>query len=141
MNTYVKKYLHRGLMFGGFGPIVAGIVFYILSVVMDNFSLTGGQILLAIVSTYFLAFVQAGATVFNQIDNWSVGKSLLFHFGSLYLAYSICYIANSWIPFEPAVLLIFTAIFVSVYLVIWVTVYLIVKSVEKRLNKRIKCFK
>ena len=30
MNKYVKTYLHRGLLFGGLGPIVAGIVLGII---------------------------------------------------------------------------------------------------------------
>ncbi len=138
MNTYLKQYLHRGLVFGGFGPMVAGIVLFILSLTLDDFSLTGGQIFLAIVSTYMLAFVQAGASVFNQIEHWSLGKSLFFHFLSIYLAYSICYIANSWIPFEPMVLVIFTAIFVVAYFVIWLTVYFIVRAIKKKLNSRLK---
>ncbi len=137
MNIYVKRFLHRGLLFGGFGPIVAGIVFFILSITLDDFSLTGTQVLLAIVSTYLLAFIQAGVSVFNQIEHWSIGKSLLFHFISLYLAYSICYVANSWIPFEPMVLVIFTAIFVISYLAIWLTVYFIVRATRKKLNKKI----
>ena len=32
MNCYVKEFLKRGLMFGGFGPIVAGIVYLILEI-------------------------------------------------------------------------------------------------------------
>lgn len=138
MNIYLKQFLHRGLIFGGFGPIVTGIVFFVLSLTLDNFSLTGGQVLLAITSTYLLAFVHAGVSVFNQIEHWSLGKSLLFHFLALYLAYSICYVANSWIPFEPMVLLIFTAIFVAVYFVVWLTVYLVVRSIEKKLNQKLK---
>ena len=114
MNKYVKEFLHRGLLFGGFGPVVVGIVFAILQYTVEGFSLGGTQALLAIISTYLLAFVQAGVTVFNQIEHWSTVKSLLCHFGSLYAAYSVCYVANSWIPFEPMVLVIFTAIFVYV---------------------------
>ena len=138
MNKYFKEFLHRGLMFGGFGPIVAGIVFFILSLTLDNFSLSGSEVLLSIVSTYLLAFLHAGASIFNQIEHWSVGKSLLFHFLTLYLAYSLCYIANSWIPFEPMVLLIFTAIFAVAYFVIWLSVYFTVKATRKKLNEKIK---
>jgi len=138
MNIYVKQFLHRGLMFGGFGPIISGIVFYILSLTLDSFILTGGQILLAIVSTYLLAFIQAGVSVFNQIEHWSVGKSLFFHFASLYIAYSLCYILNSWIPFEPMVLLIFSVIFIVCYFVIWFSVYFAVKATSKKLNQKLK---
>ena len=138
MNKYFKEFLHRGLMFGGFGPIIVGIVFAILGVTVEDFHIDAWQILLAIVSTYVLAFVQAGASVFNQIEHWSVGKSLLWHFVSIYLAYSLCYIANVWIPFEPMVLLIFTAAFAVTYFIVWFSVYFAVRATQKRLNKNLR---
>jgi len=138
MNKYFKEFLHRGMMFGGFGPIILGIVFMILSKAFDGFSLGGAEVLLGIVSTYLLAFVQAGASVFNQIDHWPITKSLFCHFGMLYAAYSLCYIINSWIPFEWGVIAIFTAIFVAAYFIIWFTVYFIVKSTGKKLNSTLK---
>ena len=51
MNSYLKNFLHRGLIFAGFGPIVAGIVLYIVSLRAASFSLSGLQILTAILST------------------------------------------------------------------------------------------
>lgn len=137
MNTHVKEFLHRGLLFGGFGPIVVGIIYCILSHTVTDFSLDGTQILLAIISTYLLAFLQAGASVFNQIEHWSLPKSLLCHFGMIYIAYTACYLLNTWIPFEPMVLLIFTAIFVVAYFVIWMTVYLCVKATTKKWNQKL----
>lgn len=137
MNKYLKSFLHRGLMFGGFGPIVAGIVYLILSNTIADFSLDGWQVFLAILSTYILAFLQAGASVFNQIEEWSLPKSLLCHFTTLYLAYSVCYIANSWIPFVPEVLLIFTLIFVVIYFTIWIIVYFTVKATSKKINSKL----
>ena len=137
MNQYLKQFLHRGLLFGGFGPIVVGIVYAILQETVAGFSLSGREVLLAILSTYLLAFIQAGASVFNQIDHWPLAKSLFCHFGSLYLAYSACYLVNTWIPFVPQVLLIFTAVFAAVYLVIWLAVYCIVKATGNRLNTKL----
>lgn len=134
MNRYLKEFLHRGMLFSGFGPIVLGMIYFILSKTVDDFSLSGFEILLGIVSTYILAFVQAGATVFNQIEHWSVPKSLLCHFGSLYVAYVICYISNSWIPFEWGVVGLFTVIFAVLYFVIWFTVYFVTKATGKKLN-------
>ena len=134
MNKYLKEFLHRGLMFAGFGPIVLGIIFFVLSKTVNDFYVSGGQILLGIISTYILAFVQAGVTVFNQIDHWSTPKSLLCHFGSLYAVYVLCYVLNSWIPFEWAVIGIFTAIFVTVFFVIWFVVYFVVKATRNKLN-------
>ena len=138
MNRYLKEFLHRGLAFAGFGPIILGIIFFILEKTLEDFSVSGGQILLGVVSTYILAFVQAGVSVFNQIEHWSLPKSLFCHFGMLYAVYVICYISNSWIPFEWGVIGIFTAIFVVTYFVIWFTVYFIVKATVKKLNATLK---
>lgn len=137
MNKYLKEYLKRGMAFGGFGPIIAGIAYLILSFCIDGFTLGGVEVCIAIVSTYLLAFVQAGASVFNQIEGWPIAKSLLCHLGSIYAAYIICYLINSWIPFEPMVVAIFTAIFVVTYFIIWIAVYLSIKAVSKKLNSKI----
>lgn len=137
-KKHVKNFFLRGLAFGGFGPIIVGIVYLILSFTVENFSLSGVEAFTAIISIYLLAFVHAGASVFNQIDSWSVPKSLLAHFSLLYISYILCYVINSWIPFEPMVLLIFTAIFVVTYFIIWFTVYAIIKSTEKKLNKNLR---
>jgi len=137
MNKYVNSFLHRGLIFGGFGPIVAGIVYLILSFTLDNFSVGGAEMFSAIISTYILAFIHAGCSVFNQIEHWPIAKSLLFHFLSLYIAYTLCYLVNSWIPFELTVFLIYTAIFIAAYAVIWLIVFIIAKQTEKRLNSKL----
>ncbi len=137
MNKYVKDFCLRGLMFGGFGPIVAGIVLFIVSF-FEDVALGGKEILLAIVSTYILAFAQAGASVFNQVEHWSILKSVAVHFSLLYVVYVCCYLINSWIPFEINVVLIFTAIFVISYFIIWTAVYCIVKKTAKELNRKIK---
>lgn len=135
MNKYLKEYLHRGLMFAGFGPVILGIIYFILSKTINDFSINGSEAFIAIVSIYVLAFVHAGSSVFNQIEHWPLAKSLLCHFVSLYTVYVLCYCMNSWIPFEWGVIGIFTAIFVAVYFVVWSTVYFIVKSTSKKLNK------
>lgn len=134
---WFKTFLKRGLAFAGLGPIITGIVFLILSYAIEDFHLGGVQVFLAIISTYILAFVQAGASVFNQIEEWPLLKSLGIHLLSNYLIYVLCYLINSWIPFEPIVILIFTGIFIVTYFVIWITVYLIVKQASKKLNAKL----
>ena len=138
MNRYFKEFFHRGLMFGGFGPVVVSIIYVILENCISDFSLNAAQVCLAVISSYILAFVQAGVSVFNQIESWSVPKALLCHFSMLYTAYLLCYVLNSWIPFKVEVLLVFTAIFVAVYLVIWVSVYLAVKATSRKMNVKLK---
>ena len=138
MNRYVKSFLQRGLAFGGFGPVVMGIVYLVLENTLENFSLGGGEVCLAIVSTYLLAFVHAGASVFNGIEEWGLAKSIGFHFGALYLAYSVCYLINSWIPCTLAGFAGFTAVFVAVYVAVWITVVICIKAASRDFNKRLK---
>ena len=134
----VRDFFLRGLLFGGFGPIIAGIVYLILHLTLQDLTLTGLQVFTTIVSTYLLAFVHAGASVFNQIESWPLAKSTLCHFGLLYIAYVLCYVINSWIPFEPLVLGIFTAIFAVGYAVIWLAVYVSIRVTVKRLNSSLR---
>ena len=136
MKKYVVEFLKRGMSFGGFGPIIAAIIYYIISLNVE-IKFSGSEILLAVISTYLLAFIQAGASVFNQIEEWSISKSIAFHLLSIYLAYLSFYLINSWIPFDWIVVLIFTIIFLITYFVIWVVVYFITKDIAKKLNKKI----
>ena len=138
MNKYVKEYIHRGLIFGGFGPIILGIIYFILSKTVDGFMLSGLEVMIGIISTYLLAFVHAGASIFNQIEHWGISKSLLCHLSILYVAYSLCYVINTWIPFEPKVLLLFTIVFLTIYFVVWGIVYLSVKNISKNCNAKLK---
>ena len=124
-------------MFGGFGPIVTAIVIFIVSKFTEGVSLSGTEILIATVSTYILAFIQAGASVFNSIEEWPIMKSLLCHFSVLYIAYVLCYVINAWIPFDIKVVAVFTAVFIAGYFAVWTVVYLSVKSVSRKLTKKI----
>lgn len=138
MNKYFKEFIYRGLMFSGFGPIVFGIVMLCISFAEKDLFLTSKEILLGIVSTYMIAFIQAGATVFNQIEHWSVPRSMACHFSMLYAIYSIAYIINTWIPFKIEVLVIFTAIFIGVYFTVWIVVYLCVRNTGRKINERLR---
>ena len=138
MNKYVKEFLHRGLMFAGFGPIVFGIIILCVTYFDGVTEHSALPVFMGIVTTYILAFVQAGATVFNQIEHWSMPKSIFFHFGLLYVVYSLSYIANSWIPFKAEVLVTFTVIFAVVFFVIWGIVYLCVRNTSKKINEKLR---
>ena len=134
MNKYVKEFLHRGLMFSGLGCIIAAII----SCFEESLVQDGRTVLAAMISTYILAFIHAGTTVFHTVESWSAVKSAFFQLLTLYVSYLGCYIANSWLTVSPAVIGIFTLAFVGGYLVIWLIVYLSVKSTGKELNKCLK---
>ena len=137
MNKYVKEFFLRGLMFGGLGPIILAIIYFIVSKIHPETVLNGTEILLGVISVYLLAFIHAGASVFNQIEEWGLNKSIACHFGTLYLAYSFCYLVNTWIPFDIKIFGIFTAVFIAIYFVVWIIVYLSVRNCSKKLNTRI----
>ena len=126
MKKYVKEFFHIGFMFAGLGPIIYGIIALTTPSAVSD----GKTVFVAIVSTYLLAFIQAGASVFNRIENWPLAKSLFFHLATLYVAYLTCYIVNSWLPFDIMNIVWFTLIFLVVYAVVWMTVYFSIKAVE-----------
>ena len=138
MKKYVKEFFFRGMMFGGFGPIVLAIIYYIVSVVDTSTIFEGKEILSGIISVYLLAFVHAGASVFNQIEEWGINKSIAVHFATLYVAYFVCYFINTWIPFEAKTFAVFTGVFVAIYAVVWTIVYLCVRKSGKKINDRLK---
>lgn len=134
MNKYVKEFLHRGLMFSGLGCIIAAIIISSEPGLMHD----GKSVLTAIVSTYFLAFIHAGTSVFHSVESWSAVKSAFFQLLTLYVSYLACYLVNSWLNFDMAVVGIFTLVFVVVYAAVWLTVYFSVKATSKKLNKNLK---
>lgn len=138
MNKYFKIFIHRGAIFGGFGPIIMAIVYLILHLTIDGFSVGGSEIFSAIISTYIIAFIHAGSSIFAQIEHWPIAKSILVHFALLYFTYTLCYLINSWIPFDLTVFLIYTGAFIAVYAIVWVIVVLCVtRRIEKNLNNKL----
>ena len=137
-QTPVKVFFFRGFIFGGFGPIVLGIVYLVLQYALEDFTLSGSEVFRGIVSTYLLAFLHAGSGVFHKVESWSPGKSCLYQLSLLYVSYVLCYVLNDWIPFEPMAIVGFTAIFVVTYCLICLIVYLSVHAAAKRLNRFLK---
>ena len=77
MNRYLKNFLHRGLIFAGFGPVVAGIVFLILQLSGVNVTLSGANIFSTVISTYIIAFLHAGSSLFHEIESFSPAKAMI----------------------------------------------------------------
>ena len=138
MNKYLKTFLHRGLIFAGFGPVVAGIVFLILDLCGVEVVLSGTNIFSAIISTYVIAFVHSGSSVFHEIESFSPAKSMICQLSLIYAAYTSAYLINSWIPFNVSVILIYTAIFIVAYFLICLTVYLVTRRVTRKMNREIE---
>ena len=124
-------------MFGGFGPIVLAIIYYFISLFNEGITFGGKEILRGMISVYLLAFVHAGASIFNQIEEWGICKSIGVHFSVLSVAYSLCYFMNSWIPFNLKGFLIFTGIFAAIYIVVWAIVYICVRGSSRKINDKL----
>ena len=75
MNKYVKEYLLRGLIFSGLGPVVGGCVYLFIELSGERLVLNGYEVFLTIITTYIIAFVQAGSSVFPTIEIWSKVKA------------------------------------------------------------------
>lgn len=138
MNKYVKEFCIRGLIFGALGPLVYGIVMMILGFCNVKIEIQGWQILLAIVSTYLLAFIQAGSSVFEQVEEWSSFKSALIHLLTIYVIYLVTYLVNTWIPLNWIAIVIFTAAIIVTFLLIWLICYLVNRKFKNTLNTLIK---
>lgn len=138
MNKYLKEFLHRGLIFGGFGPMIAGLVYMIIDLTGTKLDLAGWQIFVAIITSYLLGFIQAGSSIFEQIEEWSIFKSAFAHLISIYSIYIFTYLVNSWIPFDWKVILIFSSIVIVGFLAIWLIGYLITSKCSKKLNDKVK---
>ncbi len=138
MKKTLKNFALRGFIAGGFGPLTVAVVYLVLSKTLDGFTLGGTEVFIAVVSTYVLAFLQACANVFYEIESWPIVKSMFFHFITLYAAYISCYLINSWIPFDIKIVAVFTGIFIVGYALIWLVILASIKSTEKRLNQRLK---
>jgi hypothetical protein len=137
MNYYVKEFLKRGLMFSGLGPIVAGIVYLCIEKSGTELNLSGSTMLLAIITTYIIAFIHAGSSVFNIVESWSRVKGLFFQLISIYIVYTAGYLLNSWLPLKIEVIIIYTVIFVLAFLTVWLTIFFITKNVTKKLNDKL----
>ncbi|MCR5786234.1 MAG: DUF3021 domain-containing protein [Acholeplasmatales bacterium] len=137
MNCYVKEFFKRGLMFSGFGPIIAGIIYLCIDASGVDLKLNASTVFLAIISTYIIAFVQAGSSVFNQIEEWPKAKSVFFQMIFIYIVYIGGYLINNWIPFRFQTIIIFTSVFVVTYLSICLTVFFVTKRISKKLNDKL----
>lgn len=135
MNKYIKEFLFRGFMFSGLGPIVFGIVALCLS--KNGIEMNGSQVFMGIISTYILAFVQAGVTVVEQIEEWSITKAAFIHLFVIYVIYTATYLVNSWIPLKKEIIAIFSACVIVGFIIIWLVAYLASNKTRRLLNDKI----
>ncbi len=138
MKKFVLEFFRRGLIAGGFGPILLVICYLILQHQGSVESLTVNQVCIGIVSLYALAFIAGGMNVIYQIEHLPLMMAISIHGGVLYISYLVTYLLNDWLELGVTPILVFSVFFVLGYLVIWAIIYSIIKNRTARINEILK---
>lgn len=132
-KNYIWEFVKRGLMFAWGGPVITAVVWFGIYKSENIVSLSVPEVVTAIISTSFLAFIAAGVSIVHQIESLPKSMAALIQ-GSVLLAdYLAVYLLNGWIPLNRV--WIFVVIFVISFVTIWGTVYLNVRAKVNKLNR------
>ena len=135
MKKYILSFLKRGLMASVGGPVIVAIVFKCLNAAGVVETLTVNEVVLGIITSAMLAFVQGGISVLYNIERLSLIWATLIHLFTLYADYIIIYSVNGWI--DVSHILLFTVIFFAGYAVVWVIVFAAIRAKVKKLNTKL----
>ena len=138
MKKNVLEFIRRGLLAGGFGPLVLGVVYLILQSQAGIESLSVNEVCTGIVSLYVLAFVAGGMNIVYQIERLPLMVAILVHGGVLYVGYLVTYLLNGWLKSGITPFVVFTAIFILGYLAVWAVIFSVTKRNTKKLNEMLK---
>ena len=138
MRKTALEFVRRGLVAGGFGPVILAVLYIILERSGEIVSLTASQVCTGIFSLYALAFIAGGMNVMYQIERLPLMAAISIHGGVLYIGYLITYLVNGWREFGKTPIMVFTAIFIAGYLAIWAVIYHITRRNTRRLNEMLK---
>ena len=138
MKKLASKFFHRGLIAGGFGPIVLAVVYLILNRVAEVEVVSVGQLCVGIFSLYILAFIAGGLNVVYQIERIPLTLAILIHGGVLYVCYLITYLLNEWLENGVMPIIVFSLIFIICYVSIWAVIYSVTKANTKKVNQALK---
>lgn len=138
MKKYVLEFVRRGLVAGGFGPLVLAVFYLILHHRAGVESLTVHQVCLGIFSLSGLAFIAGGMNVLYQNERLPLMVAILIHGGVLYASYLGTYLFNDWLEWGVTPILVFSAVFVFGYLAVWAVIYTVTRRNTEKLNKMLK---
>ena len=136
MKKIILDFVRRGLIGGGFGPLVLSIVYFIINRSIGLENLDVNEVCIAIISLYILAFIVGGMNSIYQIERLPIMMAILIHGIVLYIGYLATYVVNDWIELGAVPIIIFTAIFIVGYFIIWAVIYTIIKKKTLILNNK-----
>ena len=131
----LKEFFKIGLMAGGGGPMILALVYTVLQACGTVEVLTVSEVILAIVTSFLLAFVAGGISVVYRIEKLPLMWASLIHVSVLYADYLIIYLVNGWLP--PVWILPFTGIFLAGYFAIWSCIYFSIRRNIRRMNQKL----
>lgn len=138
MKKIALKFLRRGFVACGFGPLVLAVFYLILQHHAAIETLTVDQVCLGIFSLSALAFIAGGMNVIYQIERLPLMVAILIHGGVLYISYLVTYLLNDWLEWGTTPIIVFSGVFVLGYLVIWAIIFSITQRHTTRLNEKLK---
>ena len=138
MKQIITEFLRKGVIAGGFGPIVLGVLYLILQQQDAIQTLTVHQVCLGIASLYALAFIVGGMNVIYQIEQLPLMVAILIHGCTLYVSYLVTYLLNGWLEWGTMPIVVFSVIFILGYLAIWAIIYSVTKRRTTSLNQKLQ---
>lgn len=138
MKHIVKEFCRRGVSACGLGPVVLAVLYLILQRNGAGEALSVDEVCVGVFSLSALAFIAGGMNVVYQIERLPLMAAISIHGAVLYVSYLLTYLANDWLDWGTAPILVFTGIFVVGYLVIWAIIYSIIKRHTDRINEAMR---
>ena len=138
MKKHLLRFVQRGLVALGIGPLVLAVVYLFLQRYAAVQTLTVREVCVGIFSLSALAFVAGGMNFIYQVERLPLMAAISIHGGVLYAAYLITYFVNGWLERSILPVLVFTGVFVVGYLVIWVVICSVMKKKTAGINAKLK---
>lgn len=135
MKKFIKEFILRGALFCWGGPVIVCIVWACLKAAGVIEVLSVNTVVLGIISSLLMAFVAAGISVVNQLEQLPKPIAAIIQAAVLYIDYLALYLINNWMPAK--VIWIFSLCFFLCFALIWLIVYLTTKKTVKKLNTEI----
>ena len=138
MKNIVKEFCRRGIAACCIGPFVLAVLYLIMQRNGAGDTLSVHEVCVGIFSLSALAFIAGGMNVVYQIERLPLMVAITIHGAVLYVSYLLTYLANNWLDWGIAPILVFSAIFVVGYLLIWAIIYSIIKRNTDKINEALK---